>query len=106
MTGSFSIESHLGPNDIADALAHDVRSGLTDTPKHLPPKWFYDEVGSELFDKIIDGDLPVASEKEAPVLLVKSQQAPIRSEHHRTRVRAICIAGVKLHTGPVELSQR
>ncbi len=27
----------------AAALAHDVRTGLTATPKTLPPKWFYDD---------------------------------------------------------------
>ena len=30
----------------------DVAEGLTSTPKELPPKWFYDDVGSELFDEI------------------------------------------------------
>jgi L-histidine N-alpha-methyltransferase len=33
-------------------LREDVRSGLTGTPKTLPPKWFYDKVGSELFEEI------------------------------------------------------
>ncbi|HEX3813416.1 MAG TPA: L-histidine N(alpha)-methyltransferase [Mycobacteriales bacterium] len=35
-----------------DALRADVTAGLTATPKVLPPKWFYDERGSELFDEI------------------------------------------------------
>jgi L-histidine Nalpha-methyltransferase len=35
-----------------DALRADVRSGLTATPKTLPPKYFYDARGSELFDEI------------------------------------------------------
>jgi len=34
------------------ALEQDVRTGLTAVPKWLPPKWFYDEVGSELFVRI------------------------------------------------------
>lgn len=34
------------------ALADDVRRGLTATPKDLPPKWFYDARGSDLFDEI------------------------------------------------------
>ena len=34
------------------ALAEDVRTGLSATPKELPPKWFYDAQGSALFDKI------------------------------------------------------
>ena len=43
---------HLGPDDAAAALRADARAGLTATPKSLPPRWFYDERGSELFDRI------------------------------------------------------
>lgn len=32
----------------------DVISGLTKNPKTLPPKYFYDDYGSELFEKICD----------------------------------------------------
>jgi L-histidine N-alpha-methyltransferase len=35
-----------------DALRADVLAGLTATPKSLPPKWFYDARGSDLFDRI------------------------------------------------------
>ncbi|MBC9716738.1 L-histidine N(alpha)-methyltransferase [Streptomyces sp. TRM66268-LWL] len=35
-----------------DALRADVLHGLTRMPKTLPPKWFYDARGSELFDEI------------------------------------------------------
>lgn len=33
-------------------LAEDVRDGLTTAPKFIPPKYFYDAVGSALFDVI------------------------------------------------------
>ncbi|MFD8996699.1 L-histidine N(alpha)-methyltransferase [Streptomyces abikoensis] len=36
----------------AAALRADVSEGLTRSPKELPPKWFYDARGSELFDEI------------------------------------------------------
>ncbi|MEU6242124.1 L-histidine N(alpha)-methyltransferase [Streptomyces sp. NPDC047024] len=36
------------------ALRADVVDGLTRTPKSLPPKWFYDTRGSELFEQITD----------------------------------------------------
>ncbi len=36
------------------ALAADVRRGLLARPRSLPPKWFYDDAGSELFDRICD----------------------------------------------------
>ncbi|MGW5468922.1 L-histidine N(alpha)-methyltransferase [Streptomyces chartreusis] len=43
------------PEDATDAaLRADVRKGLTGTPKTLPPKWFYDAQGSELFEKITE----------------------------------------------------
>ncbi|MFN8051472.1 MAG: L-histidine N(alpha)-methyltransferase [Acidimicrobiales bacterium] len=47
-----TVTTHLGPDDIRQALRADVAEGLVERPKHLPPKWFYDDVGSELFDKI------------------------------------------------------
>ena len=34
------------------AFAADVVAGLTASPKRLPPKYFYDSVGSELFEQI------------------------------------------------------
>ncbi|MGZ3453085.1 MAG: L-histidine N(alpha)-methyltransferase [Polyangiales bacterium] len=37
-----------------DSLADDVRRHLLATPRSLPPKWFYDELGSRLFDEICD----------------------------------------------------
>ncbi len=36
----------------ADSFAADVRAGLTATPKTLPPKYFYDALGSHLFEAI------------------------------------------------------
>ena len=35
-----------------DDFAQDVRVGLTAARKWLPPRWFYDELGSSLFDTI------------------------------------------------------
>jgi L-histidine Nalpha-methyltransferase len=46
------VDVHLSDATIADALAADVRAGLTRSPKELPPKWFYDDRGSQLFDEI------------------------------------------------------
>jgi L-histidine Nalpha-methyltransferase len=38
--------------EVLDTLVDDVRDGLTRSLKELPPKYFYDERGSELFDRI------------------------------------------------------
>jgi dimethylhistidine N-methyltransferase len=35
-----------------DDFARDVRAGLTASQKWLPPRWFYDDLGSSLFDAI------------------------------------------------------
>jgi len=33
-------------------MADDIQRGLTGSPRMLPPKYFYDEAGSELFERI------------------------------------------------------
>ncbi|MGL5857658.1 MAG: L-histidine N(alpha)-methyltransferase [Angustibacter sp.] len=49
---TITLHSHLAATSRREALAADVRVGLAQTPKSLPPKWFYDQRGSELFDRI------------------------------------------------------
>jgi L-histidine N-alpha-methyltransferase len=44
------VQAH--PGSYLATLRADVRAGLTATPKTLPPKYFYDARGSELFDDI------------------------------------------------------
>ncbi|GAB2689833.1 L-histidine N(alpha)-methyltransferase [Nocardia thraciensis] len=51
MTGP-TLEIHLTDDDLTAALRSDARLGLSSTPKWLPPKWFYDARGSELFEAI------------------------------------------------------
>jgi dimethylhistidine N-methyltransferase len=46
------VDVHMGPTDLDDALRADVARGLTSSPKELPPKWFYDDRGCDLFDQI------------------------------------------------------
>jgi L-histidine N-alpha-methyltransferase len=48
----FDLEIYLDDDDVAEQLRGDVRAGLTADPKWLPPKWFYDARGSELFEEI------------------------------------------------------
>ncbi|WP_250008343.1 L-histidine N(alpha)-methyltransferase [Actinoplanes sp. M2I2] len=48
------LEVHLDAETQESALRADVVAGLTDTPKWLPPKWFYDARGSELFERITE----------------------------------------------------
>ncbi len=48
----YTYADHL-PADFSDqSLRADVLAGLTAARKWLPPKWFYDKIGSELFEDI------------------------------------------------------
>ncbi|MDQ1378656.1 MAG: L-histidine Nalpha-methyltransferase, partial [Acidimicrobiaceae bacterium] len=49
-----TIDVLLSADDLAAGLRADVRSGLSEPTgrRTLPPKWFYDERGSQLFDDI------------------------------------------------------
>ncbi|GAB2669731.1 L-histidine N(alpha)-methyltransferase [Kribbella swartbergensis] len=77
------IDVHLTPDYSARALREDVRAGLTADPKWLPPKWFYDARGSELFEQITR--LP--------------EYYPTRAEREILRTRAGDIAAItKAHT--------
>ncbi|HET7054414.1 MAG TPA: L-histidine N(alpha)-methyltransferase [Solirubrobacterales bacterium] len=48
------------------AMARDIRLGLTAKPKELAPKYFYDERGSQLFERITELDeyYPTRAERE------------------------------------------
>ena len=63
---SIPIDRRLPDRFFEESLRADVLAGLTATPKSLPPKWFYDERGSELFDKItmLDEYYPTRAERE------------------------------------------
>ncbi|MBU3067468.1 L-histidine N(alpha)-methyltransferase [Nocardia sp. NEAU-G5] len=48
------VDIHLTDHDLAMALRADALRGLTSSPKTMPPKWFYDARGSELFEAITE----------------------------------------------------
>jgi len=52
MTEHLRIDSHLDADYFERTLREDVLDGLTGELKELPPKWFYDDYGSQLFDAI------------------------------------------------------
>jgi L-histidine N-alpha-methyltransferase len=65
-TSTVTVDRHLDDADIDRSLRDDVRRGLTADPKWLPPKWFYDDRGSQLFDDItrLDEYYPTRCETE------------------------------------------
>ena len=78
LTESLTLQSHLPPDFLAEALRADVTRGLTATPKSLPPKWFYDERGSVLFEEItrLPEYYPTRAERE--ILLARAPEIAAR----------------------------
>ncbi|MEU1476673.1 L-histidine N(alpha)-methyltransferase [Streptomyces sp. NPDC005760] len=61
------------PEDATEAaLRADVLKGLTHTPKTLPPKWFYDAHGSELFEQITELPEYYPTRAEREILVARS----------------------------------
>ncbi|MFI7586577.1 L-histidine N(alpha)-methyltransferase [Spongisporangium articulatum] len=68
------------PEDFAlHQLRTDVRVGLTATPKWLPPKWFYDKTGSDLFEQITELPEYYPTRAEASILRERAAEIVGRS---------------------------
>jgi L-histidine N-alpha-methyltransferase len=52
VTTTLTVEVLVTEADRRAAMEEDVRVGLSRRPRSIPPVWFYDEVGSRLFDEI------------------------------------------------------
>ncbi len=70
----FQLTRTLDEDAAEAALRTDVRDGLTRSPKSLPPKWFYDARGSELFEEItrLPEYYPTRAERE--ILLERARE--------------------------------
>lgn len=79
MTLPMALDVHLTPVDAARALREDARKGLTSTPRWLPPKWFYDARGSDLFERItrLPEYYPTRAERE--ILLQRADELARRT---------------------------
>ena len=66
---ALTLDVHLGPEDLAAALRSDVLTGLTSSPKQLQPRWFYDEAGCLLFDRITSLEEYYLTRREREILL-------------------------------------
>jgi L-histidine N-alpha-methyltransferase len=68
------IDRHLTPDDLAKTLRADVREGLGGDPKTLPPKWFYDTRGSELFEEITTLEEYYPTRAERAILVARADE--------------------------------
>jgi L-histidine Nalpha-methyltransferase len=76
---TLSLSNHLAADSAYQALRRDVFDGLQKTPKSLPPKWFYDSVGSELFDQITRLPEYYPTRAEAAILRARSAEVAYAS---------------------------
>ncbi len=63
-----TFEVHLDPGWAEQTFVDDVRRGLGQRPLRLPPRWLYDDRGSELFDQITRLDDYYPTEAERSIL--------------------------------------
>jgi L-histidine N-alpha-methyltransferase len=119
MTTSLHVERRLPADFLADSLRADALAGLTASPKSLPPKWFYDAAGSELFEKItaLPEYYPTRAEREilqsvAPQIAAASGAATLvelgsgSSEKTRLLIDALRQAGTLRRYVPVDVSEQ
>ncbi|PNG21230.1 L-histidine N(alpha)-methyltransferase [Streptomyces cahuitamycinicus] len=68
----FHVTRTLPEDATGAALRADVHRGLTGRPKTLPPKWFYDAHGSDLFEKITELPEYYPTRAEREILLARA----------------------------------
>lgn len=66
------VDVHLGAEWSQPALEQDVTRGLTSLKKVLPPKWFYDDLGSDLYDQITRVEEYYPARREIEILQERS----------------------------------
>jgi L-histidine N-alpha-methyltransferase len=74
-----TFEVHLDPDWARRALLADVRAGLGDLPRSLPPRWLYDDRGSQLFDEITRLPEYYPTEREREILRGRAAEIVARS---------------------------
>jgi L-histidine Nalpha-methyltransferase len=102
----------------SSAFASDVRAGFTRTAKSLPPKYFYDELGSRLFEAICWLPEYYLTRAESEILrtsspeIVTAFEGPVRllelgsgsAEKTRYLIEALLAKQPQLHYLPVDIS--
>ena len=117
-SGRIVVDTPMGGEGSSGAMAAEIRDGLTSSPKRLPPKYFYDDEGSELFEQItcLQEYYPTRAERAllediAPELMASLEPAEIvelgsgSSSKTRTLLRAPAAANHLRRYIPFDVSE-
>src|SRR4051794_39553562 len=74
MASRVRVDAFLTSADLDAALRTDVARGLTSVPKELPPKYFYDDRGSQLFDEITRLEEYYPTRRERSILEARADE--------------------------------
>jgi L-histidine N-alpha-methyltransferase len=115
---TLTVTNHLPADFLSAALREDVLRGLTADPKWLPPKWFYDDRGSELFEQITRLPEYYPTRAERSILVERSAEIAAASradtlvelgagsaEKTRLLLDALRAAGTLRRFVPVDVSE-
>lgn len=113
-----TITAHLSPGDLDAGLRRDALVGLSAEPKRLPPKWFYDERGSQLFDDITRLEEYYPTRRETEILERHASFVAARTGAHtllelgsgtstktKLLLDALASAGTLTHIVPVDVCE-
>ncbi|HEY1853756.1 MAG TPA: L-histidine N(alpha)-methyltransferase [Solirubrobacterales bacterium] len=82
---TIAIDVHLDADTTA-TMARDVRAGLSAWPKELAPKWFYDERGSRLFERITELEEYYPTRAERAILTGRAAEIAAAAGSPRTLI--------------------
>ena len=82
---TIAIDVHLDA-DTTTTMARDVRAGLSAWPKELAPKWFYDERGSQLFERITELEEYYPTRAERGILAARAADIVVAAGSPRTLI--------------------
>jgi L-histidine N-alpha-methyltransferase len=78
-TSAYRLDVHPVAGSSGGSIATDVRRGLSDDPKWLLPKYFYDDRGSDLFEQITE--LPEYYQTRTELQILRRECAGIVARH-------------------------
>lgn len=116
--GRFTLTA-IEPSSPAATLAHEVRAGLMAMPKRLPCRFFYDEIGSQLFEAICELPEYYPTRTERAILAEHAAEVVERvpgcatlvelgsgsAAKTRLLIDALCRTGPHLRYVPIDISR-